>query len=60
MLTDLTNESFKQALQYWSDIEVKVPSAIIQIESEKNAVKTVSSIQIPQACAIHLDNTMTR
>lgn len=60
VLTDPTNESFKQALQRWSDIEVKVPGAIVQIGSEKDAVKTASSIQIPQACAVRPDNTMIR
>jgi hypothetical protein len=42
VLVDPTNDEFTVALQRWSDIEKKVPGAIVMVASEEDVVKTVS------------------
>ena len=41
IITDVANKEFQLALLRWSDVDVKVPGAIVQVASESDAVVTV-------------------
>ncbi|KAL8920046.1 MAG: hypothetical protein Q9172_004676 [Xanthocarpia lactea] len=41
VLSDPSNEDFRLALLRWSDVDVKIPGAIVQVSNESDAVKTV-------------------
>ncbi|MCJ1267609.1 hypothetical protein MMC22_007495, partial [Lobaria immixta] len=40
VLTDISSKEFQLALLRWSDINIKVPGAIIQVANELDAVTT--------------------
>lgn len=42
VLSDPSNEDFRLALLRWSDVDVKVPGAIVQVSNESDAVTTAS------------------
>ena len=42
VLTDSSSKEFQLALLRWSDIDIKVPGAIIQVANEVDAVTTAS------------------
>ena len=42
ILTDTTDEEFKQASLRWSDVNTEVPGAIIKVSSEFDVVATAS------------------
>ena len=44
VLTDTSSKDFQLALLRWSDVNIKVPGAIIQVANELDAVTTASPI----------------
>ena len=46
ILTDVSSEDFQLALLRWSDLNIKVPGAIIQVANEFDAVTTASSMPL--------------
>ena len=42
VLSDPTKEDFQLALLRWSDVDVKIPGAIVQVANESDAVTAAS------------------
>ncbi|CAL8576586.1 hypothetical protein XPA_002461 [Xanthoria parietina] len=47
VLSDPTKEDFQLALLRWSDVDVKIPGAIVQVANESDAVKLASAHRTP-------------
>lgn len=43
VITDASEKDFQLALLRWSDVDVKIPAAIVQVANESDAVQTVCS-----------------
>lgn len=48
VITDASHKDFQLALLRWSDVDVKIPAAIVQVTNEFDAVQTVCSSSMLQ------------
>ena len=58
ILTDPSSKDFQIALQRWSDVEVQIPGAIVQVAEELDAVTTASAC--PPQSSYDADNILAR
>lgn len=53
VMTDASQKDFQLALLRWSDVDVKVPAAIVLVMNEDDAVQTVWSSSMWQYITDH-------
>lgn len=53
VITDASQKDFQLALLRWSDVDVKIPAAIVQVANESDAVQTVCSSTMLQYITDH-------